>query len=61
MSKLTQTDRDITPKQPVVSNVPQVNVVVSDGKGSYKVRAIVDSGSTTTILSSAMLEFMPEL
>lgn len=29
--------------------------------GTYKVRAMVDSGSTTTLLSSGLLERMPAL
>ena len=38
--------------------MPQINCIVD---GAYKVRAIVDSGSTTTILSSALVVLMPEV
>ncbi len=37
------------------SNIPTVNVLVNE---AYKVRAIVDSGATTTLISTGLLDFM---
>lgn len=54
----TETQFDLTGNQPVTANVPQVNVLVG---AKYKVRAVIDSGSTTTLLSTGMLDKMPEL
>lgn len=55
---MTLTEHDLTVHQPVTANIPQVNLLV-DGK--YKCRAIIDSGSTTTLMSTGLLEKMPSL
>ena len=52
----TETQFDLTGCQPVTANVPQVNVLAK-----YKVQAVIDSGSTTTLLSTGMLDKMPDL
>lgn len=51
------TERDVSMHQPIKANIPHINVVI-DG---YKSRAMVDSGSTTTMLSTGLLDMMPEL
>lgn len=55
VSNITERAGDLTRKQPIRANVPQVNVVI---QGKYKVRAIIDSGSTNTIVSSALVKHM---
>lgn len=44
--------------QPVLANLPVVPVRVLD---TYKVRAMIDSGSTSTIVSSALVKKMPKV
>ena len=51
------THKDVSTSQPIKANIPHINVVV-DG---YKCRAMVDSGSTTTMISTGLIEMMPEL
>lgn len=58
VAKITERVGDLTNKQPIRANVPQINVVIG---GQYKVRAIIDSGSTNTILSSGLMKEMKEL
>lgn len=45
-------------KQPIRSNIPQVNVLVG---GKWKVRAMVNSGATTTMISSGLLALLEGL
>lgn len=42
----------------MVANIPQINVLVA---GKYKVRAMVDSGATVTMMSSALFKKMTAL
>ena len=58
MRNVTLAQGDLTAEQPVVANIPQVNVLVG---GKYKVRAMVDSGSTVTLMSSALFKKMSAL
>ena len=55
---VTLGDSDLTTEQPITANIPQVNVLVA---GRYKVRAMVDSGSTVTMMSSALFKKMTTL
>lgn len=55
---MTLGENDLTANQPVAANIPQVNCLVG---GAYKVRAVVDSGSTTTLMSTGLLAKMPGL
>ena len=55
---VTLTENDLTTHQTVTANIPQVNLLL-DGK--YKCRAVIDSGSTTTLLSTGLLDKMPKL
>lgn len=55
---MTLTEHDLTVHQPVTANIPQVNLLVND---KYKCRAVIDSGSTTTLMSTGLLEKMPSL
>lgn len=52
---ITGTTHDIAGLQPIKANIPHINIVV----GGYKVRAMVDSGSTTTMISTGLLDQMP--
>lgn len=54
---LTGTTHDIAGSQPIRANIPHINMVVN----GYKVRAMVDSGSTTTMISTGLLDLMPQL
>jgi hypothetical protein len=54
----TLTEDDFTAAQPIVANIPQVNVLIA---GKYKVRAMVDSGSTVTMMSSGLFNKMSAL
>ena len=56
-TKINGTKYDVTHETPIRANCPVVNVLF----GGYKVRAIVDTGSTTTIISRGLLECMPEV
>ena len=47
----------IAEQQPNRANIPHINMVVN----RYTVRAMVDSGSTTTMISTGLLDFMPQL
>ena len=58
LAGVTQTDCDLTGHQPVHSNLPQVNCMLG---GKYKVRAVIDSGSTTTLMSTGLLDKMPDI
>jgi hypothetical protein len=58
LKEVTLTENDLTSHQPVTANIPQVNLLL-DGK--YKCRAVIDSGSTTTLLSTGLLDKMPKL
>ena len=55
---MTLAEGDLTAEQPVVANIPQVNVLVAK---KYKVCAMVDSGSTVTLISSALFKKMSAL
>ena len=57
IEEVTGTDRDLSRSQPVTTNLPIVNMVVN----GYKCRAIMDSGCTSTMLSTGLLEQMPDL
>ena len=57
IEEVTGTDRDVCRNQPVTSNLPVVNLLVN----GYKCRAIVDSGCTSTMMSTGLVDLMPEL
>jgi hypothetical protein len=57
MRDATNTDKDKTTCQPIKANIPHVNVLV----GGYKCRGMIDSGSTVTMISTGLLERIPEL
>lgn len=42
-------------------NLPWVNVILGEGDNRYKVRAVVDSGSTGTLISDCLLKKLPAL
>ena len=42
-------------------NLPWVNVVLGEGDNRYKIRAVVDSGSTGTLISDCLLKKLPAL
>ena len=52
LANVTEKKNDISVKQPITSHVPYVSVLLG---GMFKVRAMVDSGSTTTVISSGLL------
>ncbi len=53
IAAVTESEQDLSRCQPVRANVPYVVCLL---EGKYKVRAIIDSGSTTTIISSGLAE-----
>ena len=55
-AKLHGTKYDLSQECPIRINCPTINVLFD----TYKVRAIVDTGSTTTIISKGLLDCMPE-
>ena len=58
LAELSETDTDLTHNQPVRASLPYASVRVGEGT-AYKVRALLDSGSTNTLVSLALLEQMP--
>lgn len=54
---ITGTTHDIAGQQPIKANIPHINMIL----GGYKVRAMIDSGSTTTMISTGLLDQMPQL
>lgn len=52
---ITGSEKDVASKQPIKANIPHINVVL----GGYKVRAMIDSGSTTTMISTGLLDILP--
>ena len=61
LREFTQGKYDVTADQPILTNFPWVNVLVGEGAERYKVRAVVDSGSTGTLISDSLLKKMPAL
>lgn len=55
-AKIHGTKYDLAQECPVRINCPTINVLFDN----YKVRAIVDTGSTTTIISKGLLDCMSE-
>jgi hypothetical protein len=55
---VTKTQFALTGHQAAIANIPQVNVLVDT---KYKVCALINSGSTTTLLSTGMLDKMPNM
>lgn len=53
LAQVTESAKDFTKLNPVRSNLPLVNVLLF---GKYKVRALFDSGSTHTLLSTGLVE-----
>ena len=53
-----ETTNDLSTAVPVVNNLMYVPCKLAD---AFKVRAILDSGSTSCLISTAYLEMMPEL
>lgn len=45
----------MTSHQPVRNNIPQINVLVD---GRWKVRALVDSGATSSMLSTGLVSLL---
>jgi hypothetical protein len=54
---LTGRMHDIAGWQPIGASIPHINMVM-DG---YKVHAIIDSGSTRTMIGTELLDLMPQL
>ena len=55
-SKVVGTANDLSSLTHIETNSPYVNVLIAD---TYKARAVIDSGSTTTIMSKGMYDAMP--
>lgn len=58
LAGVMDTPADLSTAVPVVNNLMYVPCKVAD---TYKVRAILDSGSTSCLVSTAYLDMMPEL
>lgn len=58
LEKVTGTSLDFCKMSPVMANIPVVSVLLN---GEVKVRAMIDSGSTTTVISQGMLDKLPAL
>ena len=58
MSSLMETTNDLSTAIPVVNNLMYVPCKLAD---TFKVRAILDSGSTSCLISTSYLDMMPEL
>lgn len=56
LADVTETNNDLAKLMPVLSNLPLINVLVQD---TYKCRALIDTGSTNCVLSTALVERMP--
>lgn len=52
---MSDTVNDLTSHQPIRNNIPVVNVLFGD---VYKVRAIVDTGATVTMVSTGLFNKM---
>lgn len=57
MMPVSGTAKDVSINQPIKANIPHKNTVVC----GYKVRALINSGSTTTMISTGLLSLMPDL
>lgn len=56
---VTESPSDLTKWTPVRANLPVINVCLM---GKYKVRALLDTGSTNTLISTGLLEkFSPDV
>ena len=53
--EVTGKAEDLAVNQPIKSNIPYINVLVNE---RFKVRAFVDSGATTTLISTGLLKMM---
>ena len=53
--EVTGKAEDLAVNQPIKSNIPYINVLVNE---KFKVRAFVDSGATTTLISTGFLNMM---
>ena len=53
--EVTGKAEDLAVNQPIKSNIPYINVLVNE---KFKVRAFVDSGATTTLISTGLLNMM---
>ena len=53
--EVTGKAEDLAVNQPIKSNIPYINVLVNE---RFKVRAFVDSGATTTLISTGLLNMM---
>ena len=57
LAELTETANDLTTYQPIRANLPYASVRVA---GKFKIRSLLDSGSTHTICSKAMYDVLAE-
>ena len=55
---VTDSANDLARLAPATSNLPLINVLVD---GTYKCRALFDTGATNTVVSSTLLQHMPEV
>jgi hypothetical protein len=53
--EVTGKAEDLAVNQPIKSNIPYINILVNE---RFKVRAFVDSGATTTLISTGLLNMM---
>ena len=58
LEHVTGGNRDLCKLFPVMANIPIISILLN---GEVKVRAMLDSGSTTTVISQGLLDKLPAL